>query len=108
MNWNRTDHKKLIKAFLILKTSAEAQRFLRDLMTQDEIEEFARRFRAAEMLFKNIPYVCIAKETSLSSTTIARVSKWLNRPKSGYKTVISKLRHQHSSSQIRKGILSAH
>lgn len=104
MNWNKSEHKKLIKAFLVLKTSAEARRFIRDLMTQDEIEEFARRFRAAEMLSKKISYIAIEKETGLSSTTIARVSKWFNRPKSGYKTIISKLHHRHPSSQIRRGL----
>ena len=95
MNWKSENNRKLVKAFLALETTEDAQSFLRDLMTESEIKEFANRLKAAQMLLDEIPYSSISKETGLSSTTIARVSKWLNGPLGGYKTILNKL-HRHN------------
>ncbi len=103
MNWKGEENRRLIEAVLLLKSSEEAERFLRDLMTEQEIAEFAKRLKAAEMLTKTIPYSVIEKETGLSSTTVARVSKWLNGPEGGYKNIIAKLNH-HNSAQLRRGL----
>lgn len=94
----------LIEALLSVKTEAEAKRFLRDLLTEAEIIEFGNRFCAAQMLSKKLPYSQIEKETGLSSTTVARVSKWLNSGKDGYKDVIKKMHHAHSQTQVGKGL----
>ena len=99
MDWKNNDNKNLVEAFLALKNNDEAQRFLRDLMTENEIEEFAKRLAAAQMLSDKIPYSTIAKTTGLSSTTVARVSKWLNGPLGGYKTILSRLHHHDQSSR---------
>ncbi len=101
MNWNKPEYKSLVQAFLSLKGSDEARRFLRDLLTSDEIKEFAKRFQTAGMLSQGVRYSVIEKKTGLSSTTIARVSKWLNGREGGYRTVISKL-HHHSTSLARE------
>lgn len=93
MDWNNIENKKLINAFLSLENEDEARRFLRDLMTKGELEEFAKRLKAAEMLSEDIPYSNIVKETGLSSTTVARVSKWLNKGENGYKIIIERLHH---------------
>ena len=93
MNWKDKENKRLVQAILTLETSDEAERFLRDLMTEGEIDEFSRRLKTAEMLSKNISYSEIEKETGFSSTTVARVSKWLNSEGNGYKTIIEKLHH---------------
>ncbi len=37
------------------------------------------------------PYAYIEKETGLSSTTVARVSRWLNRKGGGYKEIINRV-----------------
>lgn len=103
---SRKDNKKigeLVAAFLMLKTRNEAQKFLRDLLTEKELIEFSNRWKAARMLSKNVPYVDIEKETGLSSTTVARVSKWLNRGKKGYKLVLARLNH-HNLSLAGKGL----
>jgi TrpR-related protein YerC/YecD len=93
MDWNSPQNKALVAAVLALKTPDEARRFLRDLMTETEIEEFAKRFRAARMLAAKFPYSAIEKETGLSSTTVARVSKWLNGKEGGYRSIIAKIHH---------------
>jgi len=93
MNWRLPENKRLVESILALKNEDEAESFLRDLMTEGEIEEFAKRLKAAEMLSLNIPYSTIEKETGLSSTTIARVSKWLNSGQGGYKKIIDRVHH---------------
>ncbi len=82
----------LYKAVLSLKTEDECKRFLRDLLTEAEIKEFANRWKVAQMLNKKVPYEKIEKETGMSSTTIARVQKWLTRGMGGYKLIISRLK----------------
>ena len=97
MDWNSKENRRLIRAILGLKTSGEVGNFLRDLMTTKEIEEFGKRLQAAELLSEDVPYTTIKKETGLSSTTIARVSKWLKGKEGGYKSVIKKLHHSSRS-----------
>lgn len=81
---------------MALKNTAEAKRFFRDLLTEQEIIEFGKRWQAAQMLSQKIPYSKIEKETGLSSTTIARISKWLNRGMGGYKLMIKRVGHHNS------------
>ena len=102
MDWKNKENEQLVEAILALKTSDEARRFLRDLMTEGEILEFGRRLKAAGMLASKVPYSQIVKETGLSSTTVARISKWLNDGMGGYQLMIDRL-HHHGSHSIRKG-----
>jgi TrpR-related protein YerC/YecD len=93
MNWNKVENKRLIRAILSLRIPDEVQRFLRDLLTEGEIKEFAGRLRTAEMLANKVPYSDITRATGLSSTTIARVSKWLHHGSGGYQLVLERLAH---------------
>ena len=90
LDWNIKENEQLLSAFLILKNKDEAGRFLRDLMTKGEIEEFAKRLEAARLLSRDVQYLAIIEKTGLSSTTIARISKWLKGPLGGYCLVINK------------------
>lgn len=94
----------LYSAIVELKTTEETRRFLRDLLTEEELLEFGRRWQAAQLLDKNVPYTKIVKKTGLSSTTIARVSKWLNRGMGGYKLMLKRISHHHASSPAGKGV----
>lgn len=104
MNWDEADKERLVEALLALETPDEARRFLRDLMTESEIDEFSKRLQAAEMLTQKVPYSDIEKTTGLSSTTVARVSKWLNRGEGGYTAIIAKLHHHHHETPLRSGL----
>lgn len=86
------DAKALYKAILTLKTENECKKFLRDLLTEGEIKEFTNRWKVARMLDEKVPYEKIEKETGMSSTTIARVNKWLINGKGGYKLMLKRLR----------------
>jgi len=76
--------------------------FLRDLLTESEIEELARRWQAAQMLDQKVSYSQIVKKTGLSSTTVARISKWLNSGAGGYRLVLDTL-HHHNPALMEKG-----
>lgn len=73
--WNNKNTDALIAALLSLKTAAQAKRFLRDLMTENEMLEFGNRWKAAQMLAQGNIYTNISRETGLSSRTIARIRK---------------------------------
>ena len=99
MNLNKPQINSLISAILALKDEKEAKYFLRDLLTESEIEEFSKRWQAAQMLDKKMPYTEIVKQTGLSSTTVARVANWLKNGKGGYRLMLNKLHHHNSISR---------
>lgn len=78
----------LQRAFLQLKTKQEVFAFLRDLLTEDEIVEFSLRLDIAKRLSQGENYKHIEKETWASSTTIARVAKFLKGEYGGYRKVL--------------------
>ena len=104
INWETKEKRELVEAILSLQNKDEVERFLRDLMTKQEIDEFSKRFLAAEMLSRKVQYNEIIEKTGLSSTTIARISKWLNGPLGGYRLVINNLHHNHSQNSVGKGL----
>ena len=97
--------KELTNAILLLKNYKEAKSFLRDLLTESELIEFSNRWKAARMLSQNISYIKVEKETGLSSTTVARVSKWLNKGTGGYKLMLKKINHTHNLSPSGKRLV---
>lgn len=91
MNYlSNDDAKALYKAVLSLKNEEECKKFLRDLLTEKEIKEFTNRWKVARMLDKKISYEQIEKETGMSSTTIARIQKWLTGGMGGYRLVLKR------------------
>lgn len=92
---------ELYKAILSLKTLDEAKRFFRDLLTREEIKEFSRRWEAACMLDKAVPYTTIQDKTGLSSTTVARISRWLRKGRGGYQLVLDRM-HQAQPSRKKR------
>jgi TrpR-related protein YerC/YecD len=97
MSISTNDKKELYKAVLSLKNEEECRRFLRDLLTESEINEFSNRWKVARMLEEKIQYEKIAKDTGMSSTTIARISKWLNKGMGGYKLILKRLNKNNYS-----------
>jgi len=88
----------------MFKNQAEMKKFLRDLLTEAEINEFARRWQAAQMLDQKVPYSKIVQKTGLSSTTVARISKWLKNGAGGYRLLLAKLNHHRNSALTETGL----
>ena len=93
--WCNSNSEALFETILALKNTEEAKCFFRDLLTEQEIIEFGKRWQAVRMLNENVPYVKIQKATGLSSTTIARISKWLNEGMGGYRLMLKRMSGQH-------------
>src|SRR3989338_4121831 len=104
MDWNTKKTKQLIAGILELKNTDEAKRFLRDLMTPQEIKEFANRLEAASLLSSLMQYNFITERTGLSSATIARIAKWLGGNLGCYRLILNLLNHHHNHSKLRKGL----
>ncbi len=107
--WNNEKTEDLARTLLALENSEEVKFFLRDLLTEAEIIEFGRRWQAAQMLDGKVSYSQIIKKTGLSSTTVARISKWLKNGKGGYQLVLDRIKlaknnlHHHDFSSLQKG-----
>lgn len=96
----------LLNTILALKDLKEAKAFFRDLLTEAELDEFGNRWLAARMLNRKTSYNQIQRITGLSTTTIARISKWLKRGKGGYKLMLKRVasNHHHNSLPVGKGL----
>jgi len=97
--------KQLYKALLSLENENEVAKFLGDLLTPSEIKEFSNRWQVAQLLEKKIPYGDIEKQTGMSTTTIARISKWLHGKLGGYRIMIKRMNtekaaHHHAPSLV--------
>ncbi len=90
--WDTAETAELLEALLKLRNSSEYKLFLRDLLTEAEIIEFSLRWKAARMLQAKVPYTKIVAETGLSSTTVARISKWLKGGKGGYRLMLKRMK----------------
>ncbi len=102
----RKDVERLCDAFVSCKNRADVYAFMRDVMTEKEVVEFANRLTAAVMLSENKSYDDVARVTSMSTTTIARVSKWLQEGMGGYTKVIAALHHHTPRKSVRSGVSS--
>ncbi len=87
-SWKTPRLKKLSQAFLSLKTEAETMNFLRDLCTLEELGEMSKRWEAVRMLEEGLAYRAIAEKTGLSTTTVTRISHWLNNGEGGYQIAL--------------------
>jgi|SRR3989344_950874 len=103
-DWLTRENKQLVAGILELRNENEAKRFLRDLMTPTEIKEFGNRLEAARLLRDDMQYNAISERTGLSSSTIARIAKWLGGSLGGYRLILSRLSKHHSPSKLRKGL----
>lgn len=92
MNYLSTpDANELYKALMSLESSEECKKFLRDLLTESEIKEIINRWKVVRMLNKKVPYEQIVDKTGMSTTTIARISKWLHNGTGGYRLLLKRL-----------------
>lgn len=87
----------LFDALLLLKTRDEAQRFLKDLCTPQELTALKERWKVCKLLQQgDLSYRQINELTGTSLATIVRVARCLkDEPAHGYRTVLDRM-------QIRK------
>jgi len=83
----------LCRALSVLADEQEAGIFLRDIATPAEIKALSERWRIAQLLdCGEHSYRNIATKTGASTTTVARVARFLKEePHQGYRLIIDRL-----------------
>lgn len=84
--------KILYKALALINNDKDIAKFLRDLMTLEEMTEMVKRFEVAKLLAEKNTFREIAKNTGVSSATIARINYWLHHGTGGYDLALEKLK----------------
>lgn len=84
--------KRLAKALLSHKNESEVLDFLRDVATLEELDSLSSRWAVVLELDKGTSYRDIAKKTGVSTTTITRISHWLNHGEGGYRSTLQSLK----------------
>lgn len=90
-SWVSEDTDELCAAITHLDNIAETRAFLRDLLTEREINELANRWKIARMLYAKLRWGRIEKLTGVSSATIAKVRKQMQDGEKGYDLMFKKL-----------------
>jgi TrpR-related protein YerC/YecD len=90
-DWRTDDAEALFDAILRLETREEAERFVRDLCTLNEIRDLAQRWAVVRLLDAGMHYAQISRETGASTATITRIASWLNHGEGGYREALDRL-----------------
>ena len=85
----------------MLETSEEVMNFLRDLCTPQELKSLQERWEVCQLLADGeLSYRQISKQTGSSTTTIGRVSRFLNdEPYKGYRKLLDKIKKEKKDVQ---------
>ena len=75
---------ELVRLLVDVSDEQAVSEILLDLFTLREIRDLASRLQVAKMLSSSLSYSEIEKQTGVSATTIARVSKCLTQGSGGY------------------------
>jgi TrpR-related protein YerC/YecD len=89
MNKNN-EFTQLFQAILSIDNIEECKSFFEDICTVQELEKMAQRLEAAKLLLQGQTYEQVIEKTSISSTTLSRVSRCIRYGNGGYKTIINK------------------
>jgi TrpR-related protein YerC/YecD len=90
-DWRTPDVETLFSAILTLETTAETERFFRDLCTLNELRDMAQRWAVVRMLDGGMHYAEISRRTGASTATITRIASWFNHGEGGYRAMLEKL-----------------
>jgi TrpR-related protein YerC/YecD len=91
-DWKTDDAEALVDALLSLESRAEAERFLRDLLTLNELRDLSMRWSVARLLDQGLHYADISQRTGASTATITRIASWLHHGEGGYRLLLDRLR----------------
>lgn len=81
----------LARAVALTRDEHDAAALLVDLCTEREISDLAQRLEVARLLDAGESYLAVQQATGASSTTVSRVSKFLNGKAGGYRHVLGLL-----------------
>ena len=92
----------LINAFAKINNPADSALFLQDLLTENEIQNLAKRLRIAKLILEGLTHEEIVQQLHCSYATITKVRTWLDSAGEGFKRVIQKLPKRKQKTNIKK------
>jgi TrpR-related protein YerC/YecD len=102
--WRTPATVELVDAILALPDRADAERFLRDLLTLNEIHDLAQRWQVVLLLADGLHYAEISARTGASTATITRIASWLKHGTGGYQAALARVsKGRESSARGRPG-----
>ncbi len=91
-DWARSrDARSLSDAIVTLDDRNTAQRFLRDLCTERELEEMVARWAVVRGLAQGTSYRALHDATGVSTATITRINDWVRNGTGGYGEALERL-----------------
>ena len=87
---------RLFDTILKLESKDECYNFFEDICTYQEMDAIAQRMEVALLLWDDMRYNDVNKQTGASTATICRVSKAMNYGAGGYKTVIERMKENEN------------
>ena len=84
----------LYRVLMTVKSEEDMSDLFDDLCTYKEIENMAGRLRAAYLLMEGKTYSDIIFETGISSATLSRISKCIQRGSGGYTKVLKEAENE--------------
>lgn len=90
-SWRNKKSEDLFNAILKLKNVDEVANFMRDLLTEQEIESFSSRWEVAKELDKGKSQRKVSEETGVALSTVTRVNLYLKRGMGGYRLLLNRL-----------------
>jgi TrpR-related protein YerC/YecD len=95
--------RELCEGLLACRTPEETKRFLLDLCTPAELLAMADRWRVARLLAKGMAYRKIYERTGVSTATVTRVARALERGEGGYLLALERLEQGGDKSREEQG-----
>lgn len=92
----------LINAFSSTKNPVESALLLNDLLTENEIENLARRLRIGKLLVAGATHEEIVRQLSCSYATVAKVATWLGNSGEGLRKIIKRLPKRRKMPKFKK------
>ncbi len=86
----------LCLALTSCRSTEEMADFLRDVATLSEMQAWSERLECAKLLAQGLSYREVSSRTGASTTTVARVAKFLENGEGGYRRFLKVHRHHRS------------
>lgn len=90
MSTSRQHFQELFRAFSKVRTAAEAEIFLEDILTPQELESLALRIQIIKQLMKGRPHRDIAKSLGISISKVTRGSRALQYGTGGFSLILKR------------------
>jgi TrpR family transcriptional regulator, trp operon repressor len=88
---SKKHYAELCQLFAAIKNEAEADKFIQDMLTPQEVDSLCERWQLIQQLHAGVPQREIAEKLGISISKITRGSRMLQYGKGGFLTMLKRL-----------------